>query len=53
MLKSEDKLMDSLNVDIQNKIKEVRSGKNIIPEKNLEEISKNNEIDDIELEDNE
>lgn len=37
MLKSDEKLMSSLNADIQNKIKEIRLGKNILPEAALEE----------------
>ncbi len=48
MFKSDEKLFNSLNTDIQNKIKEVRLGKNIIPEKALEEIEEMEDMEDEE-----
>ncbi len=38
VLNSDEKLYNSLNTDIQNKIKELRSGKKVLPEEALEEI---------------
>lgn len=48
MLKQDDKLMSSLNTDIQNKIKEIRLGKNILPENALEEGMEDDDMMDDE-----
>lgn len=48
LLNSDQKLLASLNTDIQNKIKEIRMGKNILPENALEAEEVEEDMEDVD-----
>jgi len=51
VLREDEKLFASLNTDIQNKIKEIRLGKNILPETVLEKVGGEEGDDDMDMQD--